>query len=100
MTGQTVALFSLKSIMFSREPVVFFFSVLDAHVADNLFIVQFATAALKSPHKIRPESQTKLYCKKWPCLPCYHTSCDSCRLLQYVEKAVLKIKIDHLHSAA
>ncbi len=65
MTGQTVALFSLKSIMFSREPVVFF-SVLDTHVADNSFILQFATAALKYPHKIRSESKTKLYCKKWP----------------------------------
>ncbi len=48
--------------MFSREPVVFF-SVLDYHVADNSFIVQFATAALKSPHKIRPESQTKCIAK-------------------------------------
>lgn len=64
MTRQTVVLFSLKSIMFSIEPIVFF-SVLDAHVADNSFIVQFATAALKSPHKIRSESKTKLYSKKW-----------------------------------
>lgn len=59
ITGQTVALFSLKSIMFSRVPVVFL-SVLDAHVAGNSFIVQFATAALKSPRKIRSESKTEV----------------------------------------
>lgn len=59
ITGQTLELFSLKSIMFSREPVVFC-PVLDAHVAGNSFIAQFVTAALKSPHEIRSESKTKL----------------------------------------
>lgn len=46
ITRQTVALLSLKSIMFSRVPVVFL-SILDAHVAGNSFIVQFCDCCIE-----------------------------------------------------